>query len=427
MQTYYNQFMKKLILIFSIVFFNAIYSYSQGINFLKPQTWNDVIKKARAENKSIFVDCFATWCGPCKQMDKDVFRLDNVGKVFNDNFISIKLQFDSTKFDDAYVNEWLNVARLFDKDYNINGFPTYLYFDSTGKLVSKITGAQPADIFLAKSKEFLNPDQQYYTLLERYKKGDHNNVLVKKLVYEALRLWDMETLRSTHEQFVSLVVAPYTKADIMAIYGGITSSESPGFNFLLHDLKQYEHIVGGNGRIGSILRGQISSEVHDRFIKDKGANVPWNQIRQYINSKAPAFTDEVVMTAKVNFFFDQKKWEDFGKLRLDYFDRFAQNFDHNESFTMNNQLMDIFRNCRRKSTLLRAAKWSKYTLDHVFEPDYAPPIDTYANLLYKAGKVADAIDWQKKALEIISKDSLADKSPYVANLKKMQRGLPTWN
>ncbi len=35
--------------------------------------WSKVLKKAKKENKLIFVDCYTSWCGPCKMMAKDVF------------------------------------------------------------------------------------------------------------------------------------------------------------------------------------------------------------------------------------------------------------------------------------------------------------------------------------------------------------------
>ena len=43
--------------------------------------WKKVVKKAKKENKLIFVDCYTSWCGPCKMMAKDVFTQDHVTKL----------------------------------------------------------------------------------------------------------------------------------------------------------------------------------------------------------------------------------------------------------------------------------------------------------------------------------------------------------
>jgi methenyltetrahydromethanopterin cyclohydrolase len=70
---------------------------------------------------------------------------------------------------------------------------------------------------------------------------------------------------------------------------------------------------------------------------------------------------------------------------------------------MNNDLWDIFKKCNDAKTLLRAAEWSRYTIENIFEPDYITAKDTYANLLYKAGKVNEALAFQKQFVEQLSR------------------------
>ena len=52
-----------------------------GIKWVTGLSWEQVLTKAKTENKFIFVDCYATWCGPCKVMDKDVYPNDTVGDL----------------------------------------------------------------------------------------------------------------------------------------------------------------------------------------------------------------------------------------------------------------------------------------------------------------------------------------------------------
>jgi thiol:disulfide interchange protein len=63
--------MKRLVIIPILTIVCAIKSYSQvdttkGIQFVHNLSWQEILQKARAENKYVFVDCYATWCGPCK-------------------------------------------------------------------------------------------------------------------------------------------------------------------------------------------------------------------------------------------------------------------------------------------------------------------------------------------------------------------------
>ena len=60
-----------------------------GISFIEGD-WKKVLAKAKAEKKLIFVDAYATWCGPCKKLQKEVFPDAAVGSFFNKNFINAK-------------------------------------------------------------------------------------------------------------------------------------------------------------------------------------------------------------------------------------------------------------------------------------------------------------------------------------------------
>ncbi|WP_455261180.1 thioredoxin family protein, partial [Prevotella jejuni] len=63
---------------------------ANGIKFFKG-TFNEALVKAKQENKILFVDFYAVWCVPCKKMAKTVFTQEEVGKYFNEHFISLQL------------------------------------------------------------------------------------------------------------------------------------------------------------------------------------------------------------------------------------------------------------------------------------------------------------------------------------------------
>src|SRR5690349_11279787 len=81
----------------------SLNSTDSGIKFNISLSWQQVLEKAKSENKYIFVDCYTTWCKPCREMEKFVYPLDTVGDFFNKNFISIKLQMDTTKNDSEQI------------------------------------------------------------------------------------------------------------------------------------------------------------------------------------------------------------------------------------------------------------------------------------------------------------------------------------
>ncbi|KAA3624690.1 MAG: thioredoxin, partial [Bacteroidetes bacterium] len=60
--------MKKLVFLFLITLFTSSIA-AQGIEFLH-LTWDEALELAKEEEKIIFVDAYAVWCGPCKRMSK---------------------------------------------------------------------------------------------------------------------------------------------------------------------------------------------------------------------------------------------------------------------------------------------------------------------------------------------------------------------
>ncbi|CAM4145681.1 thioredoxin family protein [Flavobacterium antarcticum] len=98
----------------------------KGIDFFKG-SWEEALEKAKQENKNIFVDFYATWCGPCKQLKKS-FKDKEVGAYYNKNFINISI--------DGETKE----GRQLMYRYQIQGYPTLLIFDYNGKVKTKSFG-----------------------------------------------------------------------------------------------------------------------------------------------------------------------------------------------------------------------------------------------------------------------------------------------
>ncbi len=162
--------MKKLLyLLMSLLCFTD--TQAQGIKFEQGLTWAQVKVKAKAENKYIFLDCFATWCVPCKTMDESVYPVKEVGDAFNEKFISVKVQMDRTEFDDPTIKKWYGDANTIQKNYTVTAFPTFLFFSPEGTPVHKETGTLNAEGFIMLSKDALNPERQYYSILKNFQPG----------------------------------------------------------------------------------------------------------------------------------------------------------------------------------------------------------------------------------------------------------------
>lgn len=42
----------------------------------------------------VFMDCYTSWCGPCKMMAQEVFSREDVGQFMNTRFVNVKLDME---------------------------------------------------------------------------------------------------------------------------------------------------------------------------------------------------------------------------------------------------------------------------------------------------------------------------------------------
>lgn len=97
-----------------------------------PQGWSDdldkALEKAKAEKKSVLVEFTGSdWCPPCIAMRKNVFSKKEFVDAASKKFILVELDFP--KGNEALSKKNEPMAQK----YKIEGFPTVILLDSTGK------------------------------------------------------------------------------------------------------------------------------------------------------------------------------------------------------------------------------------------------------------------------------------------------------
>lgn len=139
-----------LLVMMAIVTTNELLATKIKINFTTFDIHN-ARKKAGEEGKLLFLDFHASWCTPCKWMDQTTFKDENVAKVLNDNFISLKVDIDN-----AAGYELKNA-------YDVKYLPTMLIFNSQGQLLDRV-------------EETLSP-RKLLALLDKYNAPEHKALI----------------------------------------------------------------------------------------------------------------------------------------------------------------------------------------------------------------------------------------------------------
>lgn len=122
-----------------------------GIEFIEDD-WNTALLQAKEQNKLVFLDIYATWCGPCKMLKQYTFADTSVGNFFNNNFVNISV--DGEK----------GVGPQLAQKFSIEGYPSLIITDATGKPVLLTAGYMPAENLLRFAAEALKRNQAHTKL-----------------------------------------------------------------------------------------------------------------------------------------------------------------------------------------------------------------------------------------------------------------------
>jgi thiol-disulfide isomerase/thioredoxin len=183
--------MSKTIFIYSILISASSYCYCQnetvvkppgnGIHFEEGLTWDEIKIKAKRENKDIFVDCYASWCGPCKEMEKNIYPLEEVGNFFNEHFVSVKVQMDRTDKDDGPTRNWYDDAKMLFDRYLIQAYPTFLFLSADEKQLNHYEGGLNSTGFLEIAANAIDPEKQLYRMSEKFRPGTMDTSQMKSI------------------------------------------------------------------------------------------------------------------------------------------------------------------------------------------------------------------------------------------------------
>uniref|UniRef100_UPI003217DE06 thioredoxin family protein n=1 Tax=uncultured Draconibacterium sp. TaxID=1573823 RepID=UPI003217DE06 len=119
--------MRKSVVIMLVMLVFSQFGFSQGIEF-QHITFEEAVQQAKQQDKLVFIDFYTQWCVPCKKLAAGPFKEKAVGEFYNSHFINIKLDAEKEGFDAA-------------KKYEVNAYPTLMFVDGDGNMIYRGTGS----------------------------------------------------------------------------------------------------------------------------------------------------------------------------------------------------------------------------------------------------------------------------------------------
>jgi thioredoxin-related protein len=418
---------------------NAQQVADDGIHFENNLTWKDILAKAAKQHKYIFVDCYATWCGPCKKMDQDVYTKELIGKFIDQHFISVKIQFDTSRKDNDAVKKLYADAHWLMTTYSVHAFPTYLFFDDHGEILHRGIGYKPANAFINLGEEALDPKRQFYTQLTLYKSGHLDKEFVPSLAQSAKEL-ELQPLaveiavrynREVLDQLNDKEFLTKKNLDFLAGFASAMTSKDKIFQLALSkpallDSVKHDRSLSGLWIDAIINKEEIAPEVKRSTKQHKEPN--WTKISASITAKyGMSLARANVIAAKMHWYKDQKNPDSYSKYLALYVDEAEKRReipdDYRGPVFYNSMAWQLFLYDRNRTDLEKALGWL-VRLDQQSPVPAAYRIDTEACILYKLGRTAEAIATEEKAISIDPKDQ--QNKDFAETLQKMKNGERTW-
>ena len=226
-------------------------------------SFDEAIQQAKAENKLVFIDFYTDWCGPCKKMAREVFPQKAVGDYFNANFVCIKLNAEKEGKPQA------------DR-FKVTAYPTFLVLDADQNVKLDIKGAYPADDFVAKIKNELNPELSPERMKQRYDSGERTPELVNAYAMSLMEAKkEQEGFQVVNDYFNSLAESERLSADNAFLFTRYTVSlNDPKADFYLNHLNDLEEPLKqtATAHANRLLRAELLSYVSGYRFENKQYN-----------------------------------------------------------------------------------------------------------------------------------------------------------
>lgn len=361
--------------------FMAACAFGQGINF-EEAPFSQLLDKAKKENKLIFLDAYASWCGPCKLMAKNVFPLESVGKHYNSKFINTKI--------DMEKGEGVELA----KKYEVKAYPTYLFINGDGKVVHRVLGYVPENEFIQFAKDAEDPNRNLFALIDRYKAGEKEPEFLKNLAMLTVYSDPQLSSEVVAKYFDEKKDAAFDNIDVQLLISGIKDTSSPSYKIFKEKKdviikagiteEQYDNIdtsiktkevfvKNTNKETGAVDEAKLAVDLNNLLGKEKGERA----LKSYLANKA----------------YKEKDYAKYAKLTMENNKEYIQL----PAPVLNSLAWNFFEKVEDKNALKTAILWAQ---ESVKKSEGYANTDTLANLYLKVGDKKNAKIWATKSIEL---------------------------
>lgn len=353
----------------------------EKINFLE-SSFTEVFKTANQQKKPIMYMFYATWCGHCDKMKKETLIDPEVVQYFNKNYVC------------AWQDMEVGQGPMLRKKYEIKSYPAFLFFDTSGVLVSQILGEfKPSDL-IKEAQNALIPEKQIPYLKKQFEKDVSNaqNCLDYIMALRKGRI-DFDGIAQRYFKTVE-------EKDLLSdmnwkiFANGIMDIQSREFKYVLSHQKEFADLISKT-RVDRKLTYTINEYLKPSA--DAGDTLNYEKRKSIVLQTHYAKMDSIVYANDLVAYEKSKSWNKYAAAAQ----KFTKEFYWNNQSKLKEIAENIANNVSDKSSLMKAAEWAERALEQ------RELFDTYmvcAKAYSKMGETEKARQFAQKGKELAIKN-----------------------
>jgi thiol-disulfide isomerase/thioredoxin len=337
---------------------------------------------AKEEGKPVFIDCFTTWCGPCKWMSANIFTDETVAKYYNDNYICLKI--------DMEKGEGLDIA----KNYSIRAYPTLLYLDDSGETLLVSVGAnREPQSYIDNGNRAKDPENNIPYFLSN-KHSQFENSAFMSSYFNLMSEANMLDTKEVDRYFSTIEFDQW----LIEINWSILMEAPLGF-----DNATFQTMLSNSDVIKEEKGEEALTFISDRLYQDLGQQFysAEDEVgkKNYLENKTRLEQGDYLDKGRVLFrlslleYQKSKDWGNWGETAVTG----VKKYYWNDANALNNAAWTAFENVKDAMVLPSAVRWAKRAVE-LSEKHHI--IDTYAHLLAATGQKEAALEQELRAFDL---------------------------
>lgn len=335
---------------------------NEGVNFVEGKTFAEAVAMAKANGKKVFLDCYTTWCGPCRMMTNTVFPQKVVGDYMNKEFVNIKI--------DMEKGEGPELA----KRLKVRAYPTFVMFDGDGKEIGRMVGGLPnGDEFVTAVKAAIG-EMSVASMTERYEKGERDEKFMTEYLTVLSKAYENEKAQKVAAELLEGKETQLLENEaLFAAFVKYNSSPmTPAFQYLLQHKDEFmakypkmpiERVINMNWM--SYPRTLLKKN------DDGTATFDHEAMNTYVKEMEKwqvANRDEIVLLSDINVAEGTKNWKEYVKLCSKYIKKYGEN-----DMYIYNWALRVEQNCDDAKVRKAAAKWMENRIKNLKKAEAKRP------------------------------------------------------